>query len=301
MGHNHSHAPAQYNKAFALGIILNLGFVIVEFVFGQLAHSMALVADAGHNLSDVLSLALAWGAAVLTRRKPTLERTYGLRRSSILAALTNAVVLLIALGAIALEAIQRFTHPQPIATTTVIWVALVGILINGSTALLFLSGRKADLNVRGAYLHMVADAAVSLGVVIAGLVIWKTGWLWIDPVTSLAIAAVIFIGTWNLLRDSVDLALDAVPKNIDIQEVRVYLESLPEVRELHDLHVWGMSTTEAALTAHLVLHDNQPDDAFLAKVTYDLHERFGIEHATLQTECGDPAHPCHCRLVSQHS
>lgn len=301
MGHNHSHAPAQYNKAFALGIILNLGFVIVEFVFGQLAHSMALVADAGHNLSDVLSLALAWGAAVLTRRKPTLERTYGLRRSSILAALTNAVILLIALGAIALEAIQRFTHPQPIATTTVIWVAMVGILINGSTALLFLSGRKADLNVRGAYLHMVADAAVSLGVVIAGLAIWKTGWLWIDPLTSLAIAAVIFVGTWNLLRDSVDLALDAVPKSIDIQEVRVYLENLPEVRELHDLHIWGMSTTEAALTAHLVLHDAQPSDAFLAKVTSDLHERFGIEHATLQTECGDLAHPCHCRLASQHS
>jgi cobalt-zinc-cadmium efflux system protein len=291
--HGHSHGPANYNAAFAIGILLNLGFVVVEGVFGVMAHSLALLADAGHNLSDVLGLALAWGASFLSARLPTKKRTYGLRRSSILAALTNAVFLLVAIGGIAWEAVGRFSHPSPTQGGVVIWVALVGIVINAATALLFMAGRERDLNIQGAFLHMAADAGVSLGVVIAGLVILRTGWLWLDPAVSLAIVVVILVGTWELLRDSVNLALDAVPEGVDVHSVQEYLEAAPGVEEVHDLHVWGMSTTETALTAHLVIPgDKGQNDALLSQVCGDLHDRFGIEHATLQIEHGDKAYPC---------
>ena len=297
MGQGHSHGASGYGRAFAIGVALNLGFVAVEFVYGRMAHSLALVADAGHNLSDVLGLLLAWGAAALAQRHPTPGRTYGMRRSSILAALVNAVVLLVAVGAIAWEAVRRFGEPGEVAGSTVIWVALVGIAVNTVTALLFMSGRKSDLNIRGAFLHMAADAGVSLGVVVSGFAIIATGRQWLDPVVSLVIVVVIVAGTWGLLRDSVNLALDAVPENIDEYEVERYLTDLPTCSEVHDLHIWGMSTTECALTAHLVMGRKVCDDAFLAQIARELHDRFGIEHSTLQVENGDPDYPCSCRLA----
>ena len=300
-GHGHSHAPANFGRAFAIGIALNITFVVIEAVYGRLSNSLALVADAGHNLSDVLGLVLAWGASVLARRHPTLRRTYGLRRSSILAALLNAVVLLVAVGGIAWEALRRFGNPEPTAGGTVIVVAAIGIAVNGGTALLFMAGRKGDLNIRGAFLHMAADAGVSLGVVLAGLAILATGRAWLDPAVSLAIVVVIVVGTWGLLRDSVNLALDAVPEGIDMAAVQGYLGSLPAVVEVHDLHVWGMSTTETALTAHLVMPDTTCDDATLSRICGELHDRFGIEHTTLQVESGDPAHPCSCSLVPAYA
>ena len=295
MAHNHDHGPINYSRAFAIGIALNVAFIAAELIYGRLAHSLALIADAGHNLSDVLSLALAWGASILARRQPSPRRTYGLRRSSILAAVINAVVLLIAIGAIAWEAIQRFAEPAPVAGQTVIWVAMLGIAINGATALLFMAGRKHDLNIRGAFLHMVADAGVSLGVVLAGLAMLTTGWTWLDPVVSLLIAAVILVGTWGLLRDSVNLALDAVPEEIDVAEIEAYLAMLPGVKGIHDLHIWGMSTTEAALTCHLVVPAGAGQDALLTRATRELHDRFGIEHATLQVETGEAT--CSCCLA----
>jgi cobalt-zinc-cadmium efflux system protein len=290
--HAHHHAPTDFGRAFAIGIALNLGFVIVEAIYGGIAHSLALIADAGHNLSDVLGLALAWGASILVRRLPTKRRTYGLRRTSILAALINALFLLIAIGAIAWEAIRRLQHPQPVASGVVMGVAAIGILINGITAWLFMSGRKGDLNIRGAFLHMAADAVVSLGVVLAALAMHYTGWLWLDPAVSLVIVVVIAVGTWGLLRDSVNLALDAVPQGIDPDEVEAYLAALPGVAAVHDLHIWGMSTTEAALTVHLVTPDASVDDALLARINKDMHGRFGIDHTTIQFELGDAAHPC---------
>jgi cobalt-zinc-cadmium efflux system protein len=288
---SHDHGASRYDRAFAIGVALNLGFVVVEAVFGVMAHSLALLADSGHNLSDVVGLLLAWGASVLARRAPTPRRTYGWRGSSILAALFNAVFLLIAVGAIAWEAIRRFEHPMPVATGTVIWVAAVGIGINSATAMLFFAGRKRDLNVRGAFLHMAADAAVSLGVVIAGMVMAKTGWSWVDPVTSLAIVAVITVGTWGLLRESLNLALHAVPEGVDPQAVHAYLASLPGVVAVHDLHIWSMSTTEVALTGHIVKPELANDDALLTHVSQELHDRFEIAHATLQVE-RDASHFC---------
>jgi cobalt-zinc-cadmium efflux system protein len=290
--HHHDHAPDTFDRAFAIGVVLNLGYVGIEAVFGLLSHSLALVADAGHNLSDVLGLVLAWGAIWLSRRRPTARRTYGMRRSSVLAALINAVILLIAIGAIAIEALRRFGNPAPVAGATVIVVALIGIAVNTATALLFATGRKGDLNIRGAFLHMAADAAVSAGVVVSGIVILATGWDWLDPLVSLAIAGVVLVGTWGLLRESVDLALDAVPEGIDPHDVQRYLAGLPAVTEVHDLHVWGISTTETALTAHLVVPDGSGGDALIAQTCRELHDQFGIEHATLQIERGDPAHPC---------
>lgn len=289
--HSHSHAPQRLTRAFAIGIALNLAFVGIEAGYGLVANSLALVADAGHNLSDVLGLVLAWAAAVLGQRRPTARHTYGLGRSSILAALANATLLLIAVGAIAFEAIRRFGQPAPVATGTVIWVATVGIAVNGVTAMLFHRGREHDLNVRGAFLHMAADAAVSLGVVVSGIVIALTGWAWIDPVISLVIAAVIVAGTWGLLRDSVNLALDAVPEGVDAGAVHGYLAGLPGVAEVHDLHIWGMSTTETALTAHLI-RPGGLDDRMLAEAQRALHDRFGIEHCTIQVEEGRPEYPC---------
>ena len=287
----HSHAPASFGTAFAVGITLNLGFVILEAAYGIFAHSLALIADAGHNLGDVLSLLLAWGASYLARTAPTERRTYGLRSSSILAALFNAIFLLITVGAIAWEAVRRFGDPTTVEARTVIWIAMIGIVINTATALMFMSGRKRDLNIRAAFLHMMADAAVSLGVVIAGFVILATGLAWIDPVISLVIAAVITWSTWGLLRDSVNLALQAVPQGIEIAEVRRYLASLPHVTEVHDLHVWPMSTTETALTAHLVRDVADCDCALLDQAARDLHRKFEIQHATLQFETVD--HHCH--------
>jgi cobalt-zinc-cadmium efflux system protein len=287
----HVHAPASFGTAFAIGIGLNTAFVIVEGLFGYVSNSVALVADAGHNLSDVLGLVVAWVAMILSKRAPSARFTYGLRGSSILAALFNAVFLLVAVGAIAWEALQRLLHPEPVAGLTVIVVAAAGILVNGITAWLFASGRKADLNIRGAYLHMAADAAVSAGVVIAGLVILFTGWTWLDPLTSLVISAVIVWGTWSLLRDSMSMSLDAVPQGIDPGAVRFYLENCDGVIEVHDLHIWPMSTTEVALTCHMVIPAGRPGDAFLMQIARHLEQTFGIQHATLQVET-EPHLPC---------
>jgi cobalt-zinc-cadmium efflux system protein len=289
--HGHSHAPAALNRAFAIATALNLGFVIAEVVFGLLAHSLALVADAAHNLSDVVGLLLAWGAGWLARREPTEKHTYGFRRASIYAALANAALLFVAVGGIVIEALRRFSEPEPVAETTVIVLATIGIVINTATALLFVRGQH-DLNVRGAFLHMAADAAVSAGVVVAALLIMATGWQWLDPAASLAIAAVILVGTWSLAREAVDLSLDAVPAGVDRAAVNAYLSRLDGVSEVHDLHIWAMSTTETALTAHLVRPGAALDDHFLADVCAELSRRFAIGHATLQIESGDPAHPC---------
>ena len=286
----HSHAPKNFGAAFAIGTTLNFGFVILEVVFGLYAHSLALVADAGHNLGDVLGLLLAWGASALARRAPTQRHTYGMRSSSILAALFNAIFLLVSVGAIAWEAIRRFGNPTDVAGWTVIWVSAVGIAINTATALLFMSGRKGDLNIRGAFMHMAADAGISAGVVVAGFVILATGLHWIDPVVSLAISAVIIWGTWGLLRDSVNLALQAVPEGIELAEVKEYLAGLPNVTAVHDLHIWPMSTTETALTAHLVRDVDRCDSSMLEKCCKELHDKFEIQHATIQLETED--HNC---------
>jgi cobalt-zinc-cadmium efflux system protein len=294
MAHHHDHGPTDYSRAFAFGVAFNVGFVIVEAVYGIMAGSLALLADAGHNLSDVLGLLLAWGANYLVQRKPTERRTYGWRKSSILAALINAVILLVALGGIAWEATQRFSTPVPVAGKTIIFVALVGVVINTATALLFLSGRKSDLNIRGAFLHMVADAGVSAGVVIAGAAILFTGKLWIDPAISLVITVIILFGTWRLFRDAFNMAMDAVPRDIDPEAVKAYLSSLPGITGVHDMHIWAMSTTETALTAHLIKPDPKDDDALIKKASKELHDQFGIDHITLQWErrpslnqCGD--------------
>ncbi|TMJ30325.1 MAG: cation transporter [Alphaproteobacteria bacterium] len=291
-GHTHSHAPASFDRAFLIGIALNTGFVIAEAVYGFLADSLALLADAGHNLGDVLGLLLAWAAASLARRAPSARFTYGMKRTPILASLANAMLLLVASGAIVFEAVQRLGTPAPVEEMTVVWVALIGIVVNGVTALGFLSGRKNDINIRGAFLHMVADAVVSLGVVLSALVVLATGWMWIDPAVSIVVAVVIVVGTWSLLKESVSLSLDAVPASIDRAAIETYLAALPGVSEVHDLHIWPMGTTEVALTAHLVRPGATLDDELLAQACRDLAARFGIHHATLQIEAGDPAHPC---------
>lgn len=291
-GHGHSQGPANYNAAFAIGIALNFGFVVVEAVYGYLAHSLALMADAGHNLSDVFGLLLAWGASYLATRKPTRKFTYGLRSTSILAALANAILLLVTVGGIAWEAIQRISETQAVGASTVMIVAGIGILVNGATALLFMSGRKGDLNLRGAYLHMLSDAIVAAGVVVAAVIIIYTGYNWIDPVVSLVISAVIIWGTWGLLKDSVNLALDAVPDSVDQEKVRTYLQGQTGVSEVHDLHIWGMSTTETALTAHLLMNAGHPGDKFLKHICHHLKHDFAIHHVTLQVELGDDGRIC---------
>lgn len=293
--HDHSHvhrAPGSHNRAFAIGVGLNLLFVVVEVACGFWSHSIALLADAGHNLSDVLGLLIAWAAAWLSAVGPNERRTYGLRRTSILAALVNALILLLATGGIAWEAIRRLTEPAPVAGTTMMIVAAIGVAINGTTALFFRTGCHHDLNVRGAYLHMAADAAVSLGVVVSGALIAWRGWTWVDPLASLLIVAAILISTWGLLFDSINLVLDAVPKGIEPAQVREYLLGLPGITDVHDLHIWGMSTTETALTVHLVKPDGQIDDEFLANVEQTLRSRFGIVHPTIQLEQGDQQHAC---------
>jgi cobalt-zinc-cadmium efflux system protein len=292
-GPAHSHAPQDFGRAFAVGITLNVVFVLIEAAYGIWGNSLALVADAGHNLSDVLGLVVAWIASVLARRPPTARYTYGLRGSSILAALFNGVFLLLAVGAIGWEAILRIFRPQPVAGTTIIVVATIGVVINGLTAWLFASGRKGDLNIRGAFLHMVADAAVSAGVVFAGVAIVFTGWLWLDPAVSLAIVAVVVWGTWGLLRESLAMSLGAVPRAVDPQRVLRFLEQRPAVASVHDLHIWAMSTTEIALTAHLVVPDGRPGDAFLMETSAALKLHFGIDHVTLQIEASDQS----CKLA----
>jgi cobalt-zinc-cadmium efflux system protein len=291
-GHHHSHHG--HDRAFAIGTALNLGFVVAEIAFGLLANSMALLADAAHNLGDVLGLLLGWGAAWLARRPPTQRRTYGWGRSSILAALLNATILLIGVGAIGVEAAHRLLVPEPVREGTVILVAAAGILINGATALLFLRGRGHDINVRAQFVHMAADAGVSAGVVLAGLLILLTGWMWLDPIASLAIGIVIVATTWGLLRESIDLAMDAVPGGVAQEAVQDYLASVPGVLEVHDLHIWGLSTTQTALTAHLVCADPSAERS-LHDVTTELRDRFGIGHATLQIETDTDAELCRLR------
>lgn len=297
-GHRHSHtdvrAPqgADYGRAFALGVLLNSAFVVIEATFGLLSGSMALIADAGHNFSDVLALLIAWGAAVIAARPANARFTYGYKASSILAALANVALLMVALGAILFGTVDRLLHPEPVAARTMVIVAGVGIVINTTTALLFARGRKSDINIRGAFTHMAGDALVSLGVVIAGVLILTTGVRWIDPVASLIIVAVIGWGTWGLFKDSVKMGLLAVPDSIDEGAVRAYLTGLPGVAAVHDLHIWPMSTTETALTAHLVIPGGHRGDGFLHEVSHELDHRFAIGHATVQVETG--AHADHC-------
>ena len=292
-GHGHSHAPKDFGRAFAIGVVLNFGFVLVETGTGLWSGSLALLADAGHNLSDVLSLLLAWGSVVLARRAPSAQRTYGMRKATILASLTNAVLLLVAVGVIASESVRRLIEPAHVATIPVMITAGIGVLINGATAMMFMRGHD-DLNVRGAFLHMATDAGISLTVVVgAGLMTLTTALGWLDPALSLGIAVVIVLGTWGLLRDSIDLALDAAPRGIDVPTVRAWLADLDGVTDVHDLHIWAMSTTETALTAHLTRPDNVEADSFLHAACEKLATRFGIIHCTLQVETGDGAD---CRL-----
>lgn len=297
-GHGHVHAPKNFGVAFAVGITLNTAFIIAEVTYGVMAHSLALLADAGHNLSDVLGLMLAWGASVLARRLPSSRFTYGLRSTSILAALINAVLLLTVTGGIAWEAIQRIGHPSDVQGMTVIVIAAIGVVINTATALMFMRGGDDDLNIRGAFLHMAGDALISLGVVVSGVVIMFTGWLWLDPAVSLVIALLVVLGTWGLLRDSAQLALQAVPQGLPVEKVRAYLQTLPGVAAIHDLHIWGMSTTETALTVHMVMPGGHPGDVFTCSVADELQRQFAIGHATMQVETGDLAAPC--KLAPDH-
>jgi cobalt-zinc-cadmium efflux system protein len=296
--HRHQHSATDYGRAFAIGIALNLAYVAAEAAAGVAAHSLALVADAGHNLGDVLGLGLAWGAAVLSRRGPSGRFTYGLKSSSILAALANAVILLVVTGGIAWAAILRFAAPLPVNSGPMIWVAAAGIAVNGATALLFASGRNHDLNIKSAFLHMAADALVTAGVVVTGIAIALSGWLRLDPAVSLVVSAVIIVGTWDLLRTAIGLALDAVPEGVDAPAVRAHLAALPGVAALHDLHIWGMSTTETALTCHLVMPGGHPGDTALNAIADELHRRFGIVHATIQIEVGDSGEIC--ALTPEH-
>lgn len=289
--HHHHHAPPSYNRAFAVGVGLNIAFVVVEVFYGLMADSLALLTDAGHNLSDVLGLLLAWGAAALAARRPSARRTYGFSRATILASLASGLLLLGAVGAIAWEAVGRFAQPTVPAGKTIMIVAGIGVVINTVTALFFFSGKDRDLNIRGAYLHMAADAAVSLGVVISGAVILKYGFAWVDPMISLVIAAVIFFSTWDLMRDSANLAVDAVPRAVDPEAVRRFLAGQPGVTGLHDLHIWAMSTTDTALTAHLVMPVAPSNDHFLVGIAEALDSKFGINHATIQVERGEDT-PC---------
>lgn len=291
-GHGHVHAPASFGKAFAIGCVLNVGFVVAEWVFGAMANSLALMADAVHNLGDVLALLLAWLAARLARRPPSERFTYGLRGSSILAALLNAAALLVVTGGLGWEAVRRLPDPGQVEGGIVIVVALVGVVINGVTAWLFMQGGRTDLNLRGVYLHMAADAAVSLAVALAGVAVLFTGWTWLDPALTLAVSVVILWSSWDLLRQSLRLALQAVPAGIRTAEVRDVLAGLPGVAEVHDLHIWAMSTSENALTAHLVMPAGHPGDTFLHEACSTLAERFGIHHATLQIEVAKTGAAC---------
>ncbi len=301
-GHAHDHAlPAQWGKALAIGIALNLSFVVVEWVFGVMANSLALLADATHNLGDVLGLVLAWIAARLSQRPPSRRFTYGLGASSILAALANGLLLVLVTGGLVWEAVLRLQNPQPLQGAIVIWVALAGVAVNGATAWLLHRGHEHDLNMKGAYLHMLADAAVSVAVAVAGAVVLLTGWSWLDPAITIVVGLVIVAGARGLLRDSTGLALHAVPRGVDSTAVRAYLESLPGVTDVHDLHIWAMSTTENAMTAHLVAPAGLPGDAFLDQAAHEIAQRFGIRHTTLQLEQGSCGKDCAPAAESAHS
>jgi cobalt-zinc-cadmium efflux system protein len=292
-GHHHAHAPvAGHGRAFALAVVLNIAIVVAQTVYGVLAHSTALLADAGHNLSDVLGLLLAWGAAWLATRRPSARYTFGYGSSSILASLVNAGLLLFACGVIVAEAIGRLINPAPVAGLAVFVVAMGGVVINGISAWLFMRGQQDDLNIRGAFLHMAADAGISAAVAVSGLVILYTNWTWLDPVMSLLVVAVVVVGTWGLLRDSVRLALDAVPPGVDLQGIRDYLAGQPGVVDVHDLHVWALSTTGNALSAHLVMPAGHPGDESLDGIVLTLRERFSMHHATLQVDLGTTQHRC---------
>jgi cobalt-zinc-cadmium efflux system protein len=292
MEHNHTHNhDINLGNAFKIGITLNILFIVLEATYGFLSNSMALVADAGHNLSDVLALVFSWVAVILSQRKPTLKFTYGFRRSTILVALLNTMLLLAAVAFIVWETIERLGKPMEINSNSVIAVAAIGIAVNGFTAWLFMKGKKHDVNIRSAFVHFIADALVSLGVVVAGIIMAFTGIVWIDSIVSFAIIAVILYSSYHLLIDSVNLALDAVPENINSEAVRDYLISLPEVADIHDLHIWALSTTEAALTVHLATNI-QTDIAFITTIQNSLHERFDIEHATIQVEFGNSVLEC---------
>ena len=284
MAHNHSHETKNYSTAFILGLLLNIVFVAIELVYGYTAHSLALISDAVHNLTDVFGLLISWAGIWFAMRKPSSKHTYGWGRGSILTSLFNSILIFVAAGGIFVEALHRINAPQAIVGSTVMWVAVVGIVINGITALLFMSGRKHDINLRGAFIHMAADAGVSLGVVIAGLLITATGLSWIDPAVSIIIAGVIVITTWSLMRESLNLSLDAVPESIDQNEVRKYLLGLTGVAAVHDLHIWAISTKETGLTAHLIYGDTTVTDAVLADAATGLRDKFHIGHTTLQTE-----------------
>ncbi len=291
-GHDHNHAPGNFDRAFAIGIALNLAFVAVEAFYGWQVNSLALLADAGHNLSDVAGLVLAWGGLLAGRWRPDARHTYGWQRASILAAFFNALLLLVAMGALVWEAVQRLAAPEPMAGLTIMAVAGVGIVVNSATALLFLRGRKHDLNIRGAFLHMTADALVSAGVVLAGgLALWQ-GWNWLDPGLSLLIAGVIVAGTWGLFRQSLHLLFDGVPDHVDLHAVRACLLALPGVQRVHDLHVWAMGTSQTALTAHLVMPAGPADDDFYREATRQLHDQFEIHHVTLQVVREPFSEPC---------
>ena len=291
-GHAHVHAPANFNQAFAIGIGLNAVFVAIEAFYGWKVNSLALMADAGHNLSDVAGLVLAWGGALAGKLQPSARNTYGFKRASILAAFANAVLLLVAMGSLAWEALGRFSSPVPTQGVTVMVVAGIGILVNTATALLFMRGSAHDLNIRGAFIHMAGDALVSLGVVIAGALTLKFGWNWLDPAVSLAIAAVIVAGTWGLFRQSMHLLFDGVPDQIDLGAVKGYLQSLPGIDRVHDLHVWAMGSSEVAMTAHLVMPAGHPDDVFLKNMTQQLHDQFDIDHVTVQVVKVPFTRPC---------
>ena len=295
--HGHVHLPKDFGPMFAIATALNLGLVAIQVFYGIEAHSVALLADAGHNFGDALGLVIAWAAHVLAKRHPTARYTYGFRSASILAALLNGVILLIATGAIAWEAIQRFFEPGDVAGITVMVVATAGIVINGLSAWLLMAGQKNDLNIRGAFLHMMGDAAVSVGVVIAGGTIILTGWNWLDPTVSIAISAVIVWGTWGLLREAVNSSLNAVPSGIEPKAVANFINNLPGVEAIHDLHIWAMSTTETALTCHLVMPKGHPGDEFLEKLCHELHHKFEIAHPTLQIELSDSEI---CQLAPNH-
>lgn len=292
MSHEHNTIKQNYNKAFSIGIALNLAYIIVEFTFGLMASSMSLLADAGHNLSDVLGLLLAWGASYLARRPATSTKTYGMRKSTILAALINAVIVFITVGAIAIEAINRFIHMEHVAAGTIIIIAAIGFVINSVTAVLFMSGRKKDLNIKAAFLHMAADAGVSLGVAAGGIVMQLTGFYLLDPILSLLIIVIIVISTWGTLKESFNLSMDAVPNYIELDKVKDYLETLPGVNEVHDLHIWALSTTESVLTAHLVKPEGHDDDEFISQVCKELNDRFNIGHTTIQLEKSDKIKNC---------
>ncbi len=285
--HSHSHTPMNFGRTFAIATALNIALVAAQVVYGLLTNSLALLADAGHNFGDVMGLVMAWGAFAVADWRPSARFTYRLRAASILSAFANGLILLVATGAIAWEAVQRFISPEPVATGTVIAVAAIAIVINGASAWLLSRGSQSDLNMRGAFLHMLADAGVSVAVVAAAAGIMFTGWQWLDPAASLLISVVILVGTWRLLREALRLSLNAAPSAIDPAEVHRYLRGLPEVADVHDLHIWAMSTTETALTCHLVTPAGHPGDDFLHRVAHDLQHRFEIGHTTVQIELND--------------